>query len=315
MKICVFNPQSEFSKDQQKQLSQLGKVVYTKTREQLPIEQLLKLVKNADVLAVGIDVIGGFERGRETLINIIESLPNLKGIAVDTTDTQWIDLDLCRKRKIVISNIPISIYRETVAEHTIALLLCVAKRVIITDRRTQKRKYRLVKGFEVKNKTLGVIGLGNIGSRVAEMARCFGMKVIAYNRSPKKLRDVEMKSIEKVLNESDVISLHTTYEEENKGMISEEEIEKMKKGVVIVNTADRSLVDERAMADAIKNGKVDSYVYEAEDLENTPLAKVENAIGLKGFGWYTKEALDKAFEVWVDNIVTIVKNRPQNRVV
>src|SRR3989344_9506010 len=128
MKICVFNPRSEFTEDQQKQLSQLGEVVYTKTREQFPIGQLLKLVKNADILAVGIDVIGSFERGRETLNNIIESLPNLKGIAVDTTDTQWIDLDLCRNRKIVVSKIPISIYRETVAEHTIALLLCIAKR-------------------------------------------------------------------------------------------------------------------------------------------------------------------------------------------
>jgi lactate dehydrogenase-like 2-hydroxyacid dehydrogenase len=82
--------------------------------------------------------------------------------------------------------------------------------------------------------------------------------------------------------------------------------------VIIVNTVDRSLVNEEDMAEALKSNRVYGYAYEAEDLENTPLAKVDSAIGIKGFGWYTKEALERLVQIWVDNIAAITKGKPQN---
>ena len=171
------------------------------------------------------------------------------------------------------------------------------------------------KGFELKGKTLGIIGLGNIGSRAAELGNGIGMKVIAYNRSPKKMKNVKMVNMDFLLKEADAISLHTTHEESNNHMIGKKELMKMKKGVIVVNTVDRELVDETAMAQALKSGKVDSYGYEGEDLVNTPLAKLENAIGLKGFAWYTKEALENLYKIWVANLIALSKNKPQNRVV
>jgi phosphoglycerate dehydrogenase-like enzyme len=170
-------------------------------------------------------------------------------------------------------------------------------------------------GFELKGKTLGIIGLGNIGSRVAELAKGIDMKVIAYNRSPKKMAGVEMKSFAEVLRESDAITLHTTHEPSNRNIIGKEQLAKMKKGVIIVNLVDRELVDEKAMAEAIKSGKVYGYAYEGVDLTNTPLANLENAVGIKGFGWYTKEALNNLFQIWVDNIVALSKGKPQHRIV
>ena len=98
-------------------------------------------------------------------------------------------------------------------------------------------------------------------------------------------------------------------------MIGKSEILKMKKGVFIINTVDRELVDEQALADSLKSGKVDTYVYEGEDLIHTPLAKFENAIGFKGFAWYTKEALENLYNTWISNLVALAKNKPQNRVV
>jgi len=142
-----------------------------------------------------------------------------------------------------------------------------------------------------------------------------GMKVIAYNRSPRKIRGVKMVSLNQLLKESDAISLHTTHEETNNNMIGKAELAKMKEGVIIVNTVDRELVDEKAMADALKSKKVDTYVYEGEDLVHTPLAKLENAIGFKGFAWFTKEALDNLYKIWVSNLVALAKGKPQNRVV
>lgn len=313
MKIALMNPKTEFTKEQIKKLSSLGELVSPKTRGELPASTLLKLVEGAEILAVDPDPLGGFEKARPVLTKVIESLPNLKGVCLSTTSFGWVDLDYCKKRKLPVSNIP-GYSRESVAEHALALLLCLAKKIIVSDRRTQKGKYKLEMGFELKGKTLGIIGLGNIGGRVAELGQAIGMKVIAYNRSPKKMNGVEMKSFDQVLKESDAISLHTTHEDANKNLIGNKELAKMKDGVIIINTADRDLVDEKAMATALKSGKVGAHATEVEDIEHSPLAKLENAILIKGFGWYTKEALDNLYQIWTDNIIALAKGKPQNRV-
>src|SRR3989344_8424975 len=314
MKIVIFNPQSSFSPELQKKLFSLGKVSYTKTREGLPEKKLMEIAKDADIIGVDPDPLGGFEKAKEKLTKIIESVPNLKGVCLSTTSFGWVDLDWCKRHKIPVSNVP-GYSKESVAEQTLAFLLGAAKRIFISDRRTQKGRFELMQGFELKSKTLGVIGLGNIGSRVAELGIGIGMNVIAYNRSPKKMKGVKMVSLNQLLKESDAISLNTTHEESNNNMIGKAEIAKMKKGVIIVNTVDRELVDENAMAQALKSRKVDTYSYEGEDLIHTPLAKLENAIAFKGFAWFTKEALDNLYRIWISNLVALAKGNPQNRVV
>ena len=312
MKIVIFNPKTDFSKKHQKTLGSLGEVTYIHKYKEYPLDQLIKFAKNSNILAANPDILGGFEKAREILVAIMKTLPKLKGIALGTTSYGWVDLDYCRKRNIAVCNLPAKLQRETIAEHAIALLLCSSKQIILTDRRTQKGQYKLEMGFELKGKTLGIIGLGNIGSRVAEIAKSFGMRVIACSRSPKSQEGVEMKTFDEVLRESDVISIHVTHIDENKGLITMKEIEKMKNGVIIVNIADREMVDEKVMAEAIKSKKIVTYIYEAEDLINTPLANLENAIGLQGFGWYTKEVMNALMETWVENIVALVNNNPQN---
>ncbi len=314
MKIVALNPKYEFTKEQRLTLSKLGSVVYAKDRERLPLGVLLNMTKDADILAVDPDSVGGFEKGKEIVTKIIESLPNLKGICLSTTSYGWVDLDYCRRRKISVCNIP-HYSRESVAEHTLALLLCLSKRIILTDRKTQKGKYELGMGTELKGKTLGIIGLGSIGSRVAELGQAIGMKVIAYNRSPKRQVDVGMKSFSDVLKQSDAIAIHLIDSKETQGCIGKKQISLMKKGVIIVNTADRKIIDEVALFKALESGKVASYSFEGEDLDQGPLVGLENVIGLKGFGWYTKEALTNLFEIWVDNIKKLASGKPQNRVV
>jgi len=311
MKITVMCPKSEFSKTQQEKLAKVGEVIYTENRDEYPLEKLIVLAKDSDILAFDPGNIGGFEVAPERLIKLMETMPKIKGLALSTTAFGYVDLDYCNKRGIIVTNVPYY-STESVAEHALALMLDCAKRISITDRRTQKGKYRLVEGFELKDKTLGVIGLGHIGSRVAELGLAIGMKVIAYNRTSKQKKNVEMKSLEKVLAKSDVISLHLAENKETKGIISKDRIAKLKKGVIIVNTADRSLVNEKAMAQALKSGQVDSYALEAEDLTSPPLGRLENAILIKGFGWFTKEALERNKEIWINNIDGIAKGNPIN---
>ncbi len=313
MKIVIFNPKDSFTSEQQKQLSSFGEIVYTKTREALPVEKLLDMAKGAEILGVDPDPLGGFEKAKEKLTKVMESLSNLKGVCLSTTSFGWVDLEYAKKRKIPVSNVP-GYSKESVAEQAIAFLLGAAKRIFVSDRRTQKDKYFLDKGFELRGKTLGIIGLGNIGGATADLANGMGMNVIAYNRSPKKMKDVKMVSLNQLLKQADAISLHTTHEEINNHMIGKTQLAKVKKGVIIVNTVDRELVNEKAMANALKSGKVDTYVYEGEDLVHTPLAKLENAIGFKGFAWFTKEALDNLYRIWISNLVALAKGKPQNRV-
>lgn len=311
MKITVLTPKNEFTKEQQKRLSELGEVVYTESRDEYPLEKLIKLAKDSDILAFDPDNIGGFEVAPERLVKLMDATPKIKGLALSTTAFGYVNLDYCKKRNIVITNVPYY-STESVAEHTLAFLLSCAKRIFLTDRRTQKGKYQLVEGFELKGKTLGIIGLGHIGSRVAELGLAIGMKVIAWNRTPKRKEGVEMKSLEEVLSQSDAISIHLTENEETRNFLSKERITQLKDGIIIVNTADRPLVDEKALAEALKSGKVDSYALEAEDLTSPPLGGIENAFLFKGFGWYTKEALERNKEIWIENIVSIAQGKPIN---
>ena len=161
--------------------------------------------------------------------------------------------------------------------------------------------------MEVKSKTLGIIGLGNIGQRVAELANGLGIKVIAYNRTHKNIKNVEMKTLSQVVSQSDFISINLALNDQTRGILNAKFVSKLKPGVIIVNTADRSLVDEIALIRALKTKQVDSYALEIDDPTSSELNKLENVFLFKGFGWYTKEALGRNKEIWVKNIEGIAK--------
>ncbi len=312
MKIAVFYPRENFTEEQRIRLSKLGEVTYIDPPIEHDLEELKKIAAGADILAIDPDNFGGFEKARDRVTELLETLPNLIGLALDTTSFGYIDVDYCRKRNLVVTDCP-GWSRETVAELSLAMLLNLSKKIIFNDRKTQKGEFKLEMGYELKGKKLGIIGVGSIGSATAELARGIGMVTIGYNHFPKKVDGIEMKnSLDDLLKESDAISIHITHRDENKHFIGKDQISKMKSGVIIVNMADREQVDEEAMAEAMKSGKVFGYAFEGEDLTSTPLAKVDNAIGLKGFGWYTKEALERLFEVWVKKIESIAKGKPQN---
>lgn len=311
MNIVIFSPATDFTKEQQAQLAKAGSVTYSEPPMEHSTEYFISLAKNADVIGIDPDNVGGFEGANEKVTAILNGLPILKGVALSTTSFGWIDRDYCRKRNIDVTNIP-GYSRESVAEHTLALLLCLAKRILITDRRTQKGDYKMELGFELKGKTLGIIGIGNIGSRLAELAQGIGMQIIAFNRTPTHVPGVTMKSLDEVLQESDAIAFHVTHEDANMNMIHASHIAKMKDGVILVNTADRGVIDEAALAASLKSGKVYGYAYEGSDLVNTPLAGIENAIGLRGFGWYTRESQKNLYQIWVNSMVAFATGTPIN---
>lgn len=313
MKITILYPEKEFTKEQLITLNSLGDVIFLDPPLEHSLEEYKNIAMGSDILAVDPDNFGGFDSARSKLSELIGTIPNLKGLALDTTSFGWVDLEYCKNRKIAVTNIP-GYSRESVAEHTIALMLAVSKRILISDRRTQRGEYKLMMGTDLKGKTIGIIGLGNIGSRVAEIAQGFGMKVIAYNRSPKRQTGVKMLTFKEVLQQSDFLTIHTTHEDKNRQMFAKEQFDQMKEGVVIVNTIDRDMFNEQDLAEAIQSRKVSGYIDEAGSTAGTPLEGLENAFGMKSFGWYTKESMENLMEIWVDNIVSLAKDKPLNPV-
>ena len=232
-----------------------------------------------------------------------------------------VDLASATRRGVIVTKVAGWVEREAVAEHTIALMIEVMRRAGEADSVVRSgqwsRRARLV-GFEIKGKTLGVIGSGNIGSRVCEIAsRGFGARVIAH--SPyQNAGEVEGYGAEKVdlstlIRESDIISLHCALTPETRGMLSERQFAQMKDGVFLVNTARGELVDEVALAAAVGSGKiaglgVDVVASEPAGADH-PLLRFSNVVMTPHISAYTMESLRLMGEKMVDDVERVSSGR------
>ena len=197
-----------------------------------------------------------------------------------------------------------------VAEHTMALMLAAGRGVARMDREVRAGVWSPTEGFQFYGKTLGLIGLGGIGGEVARMARGFGMKVIAYNRTPRADSAVPLVDLDTLLAQSDVISLHLTLGEETRGFLSAERIARLKSGVILVNTARGALVDEAALVAALKSGHIRHAgldVFHAEPLKpDNALAQLPNVTLTSHAAFRTQEASENLLRRAIDIVKTIV---------
>jgi D-lactate dehydrogenase len=231
---------------------------------------------------------------------ILDKLPKLKMIATMSTGFDAIDLEECKKRKITVCNVPI--YGEnTVAEHTFALILALSRKIVDCVNRTNLGSFRLqgLRGFDLKDKTIGIVGCGNIGKNVARIARGFEMNVLVFDvyKDMNVAKEIGFKyvTLEKLLQESDIITLHVPENKHTHHLINKEKLKLMKKSTVLINTSRGGIVDTKALTSALKSKQIaaaalDVMEDECEILEETQLLKKE-------FGGHCK--LDK-----------IVKNHP-----
>lgn len=188
-------------------------------------------------------------------------LPKVKLIATRSTGFDHVNVADCRKRGITVCNVP-SYGSETVAEYAVALMLSLVKKIPQSMERTRHGEFTTtgLRAFDLEKKVLGIVGLGKIGQHVAKMARSFGMKVIACSphtdEATAKKFHCKLVSLDELLAKSDIISLHAPQTQETRHMINTESIAKMKKGVILVNTARGGLVDARALLSALDSGQI-----------------------------------------------------------
>ncbi len=190
--------------------------------------------------------------------NRLDLFPNLKMIATRSTGFNHIDLEYCKKRGIVVCNVPR--YGETtVAEFAFGLLLALCRKIIqgrnaMAHNHIEIEKYM---GIDLFGKTIGVIGTGSIGRHMIKIAQGFGMKILAYDpyQNPE-LKEFYVSDINEIYQNADIISLHVPSTPQNYHLINQEAFDKMKKGVIIINTARGDLIDTQALYSALQNGIV-----------------------------------------------------------
>jgi D-3-phosphoglycerate dehydrogenase / 2-oxoglutarate reductase len=183
---------------------------------------------------------------------------------------------------------------RAVAEHTIALIFACARDVAHMDRDIRAGIWQTLEGSQLAGKTLGVIGLGGIGAEVARIAKGIGMKVIAWNRTPRGEADVPLVGLDELLARADVISLHLGLNDETRGMIDAARFARVKPGAVLINTARGALIDEAALIAALRDGTLRHAgldVFHDEPLKpDHPLARMDNVTLTAHAGFLTPEA-------------------------
>ncbi len=287
--------------------------VYDRT----PKEKILSHIRDADIVLTNKTPLSG---------EILSKAPSVKFIGALGTGFNSIDTAAACRLGIAVANVP-TYSTHDVAQFTMALLLEVCHRIGAHSEEVQKGKWANSTDFcywsypqlELWGKTFGIIGMGRIGQAAGKLAEAFGMRVLYYSRSPKGLPfPAEYVSLEQLLAESDIVSLHCPLTPQDRGMIGKERIAQMKDGAILLNTSRGSLVDEEAVAQALKSGKL--YAFAADVLPQEPMRKdspffgLPNAILTPHIAWASRAARKRLLDVTAGNIAAFLEGKVLNRV-
>ena len=260
----------------------------------------------------------------------IDQLPDLKFISVMATGVNVVDVEAARKRNIPVSNVP-EYGTNSVAQHVMAMILAMIHRPFEHSTAVYSGKWESSADFcfwlgplsELAGKTLGVIGFGQIGRRVCEMASAFDMNVLAYNPTYKnKVRldnpRFDWCPLEQVFRESDFVSLHCPLTPENAGFVNEQILGLMKPGALLINTARGGLINELDLAKALKDGRIAGACLDVVSSEpinkDNPLLTTPNCMITPHNAWATIEARQRLMQTTAENIEAFISGKPINLV-
>lgn len=255
---------------------------------------------------------------------VIENAKNLKVVGRAGAGVDNIDIKAAKQKNIIVMNTPGGNTNAT-AEHTLALLLSLSRKISKADITTHKGEWakKSLKGNEIKGKTIGIIGFGNVGKRFAQMCNALGLKVLIYSKTFDTIRnefpDYVSCDLNKILKEADIISFHCKPNSDGSSIISAKEINIMKKNVLIINTARGNLVSEIDLKDAIKNNTIGGAaldVFEEEPAKNNILFGLDNVLLTPHIAASTAEAQIIVAEMIANQFVDFfLKNKVSNSVI
>ncbi len=257
-------------------------------------------------------VIGNVPFGR----NILEHCPKLKMLAIAFTGYDHVDVEYCHANNIVVTNCS-GYATVATAELAIGLLLSVYRRIVSCDAVTRAGGTKEgITGFELAGKTLGIIGTGAIGCHTAELAKAFGMNVIAYSRT-RYDNGLKYMELDQLLTEADVVSLHVPVTDQTRGMIGVKELSLMKKSAILINVARGPIIDTDALVAALNAEQIAGCGIDVYDMEppipaDYPLLMAKNTVLAPHVAYATDEAMIKRAEIEFANIKAFLDGKPQN---
>lgn len=267
--------------------------------------------KNADILVIANSPLKG---------DVIKSDKSLKMISVAFTGVDHVDLNACRENNIRVCNAA-GYSTHAVAELTYGLILSVYRNIIPLN--STARNAGTKAGFsqrEIFGKTIGIVGTGAIGMRVAELAKVFGCNVIAYSRTKKAEAEklgIKYVSLDELMSTSDIVSVHVPLNDSTRGLINKDRIALMKKTAILINTARGPIVDYTALGEALKEGRIQGAGLDVFEVEpplpkDNPLFDAPNLVVTPHIGFATEEAMITRAEITIENIKKWLDGNPQN---
>lgn len=294
-------------------LEQVGSLtVYDRT----PKEETIHRAKDADIILTNKVCLWQEE---------LEQLPCLKYIGVTATGYNVVDVEEAHKRGIVVTNVP-AYSTESVVQTVFAHLLTITNRTEHYAQEVRVGQWVVSEDFcywntlltELAGKTMGIIGLGNIGSRVAVVAHAFGMKVAAYtSKSADSLPDyITKQSLDDLFTHSDVITLHCPLTDSTRHLINRNTINQMKPSAIVINTGRGPLINEEDVAEALHEKRLQAYCADVLSEEppkaDNPLLECDNAFITPHIAWATHEARSRLVDVVINNVIAFVNGHPVN---
>ena len=254
---------------------------------------------------------------------VMDQLPHLKYIGVLATGYNVVDIEAAHQRGITVTNVP-AYSTESVAQMVFAHLLTVTNRTEHYAQENRQGRWSRNADFcywdfshmELAGKTFGIVGLGNIGRRVAEIALAFGMKVKAVSSKTTLPACIEKVSLEALLATADVLSLHCPLTDSTRHLINADTLAKMKSSAILINTGRGPLIDDQAVADALAEGRLAAFcadvLTQEPPLADNPLLKLPNAFITPHIAWASKEARVRLIQVATSNVRAFLSGTPQN---
>jgi D-3-phosphoglycerate dehydrogenase len=284
-----------------------GEIIFNPYGRPLTGDEVITLLDGIDGYIAGLD-----EISTEVILNAPYSL---KVISRYGAGYDRVDIEAAGKRGIVVTNTP-GVNSESVADLALCLMLSVSRKVTFLDREVRKGNWPRTIGTEIYKKKLGILGLGAIGKGVALRAKGFSMEILAYDpyidKSFVRANGIKECTFDELIYNSDYISLHLPLNKQTKNIINASVIEKMKPGVIIVNTARGGLIDEKAAYEALREGKLGGLGLDAFSEEppgDSPLFRLDNVVATPHAGAHTREAVANMGILAVQNLIDVLSGK------
>lgn len=305
MEIYVISTDKDFTTKQKERLEELGTVIFCDSLEKFLRSGVLKS-KREKIVAI-----------RPTFCDyvfsneIIDRLVNLRAICLYTTSCHYIDLNYCRSKGIIVTNTP-NYATDAISEYLYFLAICCLKKLPLQVKYGKQEFSDMFLQGEMKGKKIGIIGMGNIGKKIADMCYKQGNKIFYYSLD-KYIDEYRMIGLQELFTNCDIIFLTVTIDSTTQHLVTDDHLRSMKKNAIFISGTGPYIHNHDLLLDMVRKGQI--YGYGLEMPNKTILDFEGNVMVTSEYAWFTKEAKQKRKDIMIDGIESVVRNNVKNRLI